>query len=80
MLPDVPTTRGAGLPATMLWLVGILTAGPHTAPIINRLTRKFEAMLASDEVKGLFLKNGQEVGYLNPTEFRRFMRERSANG
>ena len=74
ILPDVPTIAEAGVPgyeATNWW--GILAPAGTPAPIVDRLNKELKALLASDEVKKLFLNEGAEVDYLGPAEFGPFI-------
>jgi tripartite-type tricarboxylate transporter receptor subunit TctC len=43
------------------------------APVVEKLNKEINALLASDEVKNLFLKEGAEVDYLGPAEFGPFI-------
>jgi tripartite-type tricarboxylate transporter receptor subunit TctC len=70
ILPDVPTIAEAGVPGydvTNWW--GVLAPSGTPAPIVDRLNKEIKALLASDEVKKLFLNEGAEVDYLGPSEF-----------
>ena len=74
ILPDVPTIAEAGVPgyeATNWW--GILAPAGTPAPIVDRLNKEIKTILASDEVKKLFLNEGAEVDYLGPAEFGPFI-------
>jgi tripartite-type tricarboxylate transporter receptor subunit TctC len=74
ILPDVPTIAEAGVPGydvTNWW--GILAPAGTPGPIVEKLNREINAVLTSDEVKKLFLKEGAEVDYLGPAEFGPFI-------
>jgi tripartite-type tricarboxylate transporter receptor subunit TctC len=74
ILPDVPTIAEAGVPGydvTNWW--GILAPAGTPVPIIEKLNREINAVLTSDEVKKLFLKEGAEVDYMGPAEFGPFI-------
>jgi tripartite-type tricarboxylate transporter receptor subunit TctC len=73
-LPDLPTIAEAGVPgfeASQWW--GIWGPAGIPAPIVDRLTKELKAILASDEVKKIFLADGSEAAYLTPTEFVPFL-------
>ncbi len=74
ILPDVPTIAEAGVPGydvTNWW--GILAPAGTPVPIVEKLNKEINAVLTSDEVKKLFLKEGAEVDYLGPAEFGPFI-------
>jgi tripartite-type tricarboxylate transporter receptor subunit TctC len=73
VLPDVPTIAEAGIPGYEAggWY-GILAPSGTPAQIVDRLNKEFKVILALDEVKNRFLDDGQEVGYLGPSEFGAF--------
>ena len=74
ILPDVPTIAEAGVPGydvTNWW--GIVAPSGTPAPIVEKLNKEIKALLASDEVKKLFLNEGAEVDYLGPAEFGPFI-------
>jgi tripartite-type tricarboxylate transporter receptor subunit TctC len=80
ILPDVPTIAEAGLPGyeTINWW-GILAPAGTPAPIVTRLNNEIKIILASDEVKQRFLKDGVEADYLGPAEFGKFLERETAN-
>jgi tripartite-type tricarboxylate transporter receptor subunit TctC len=74
ILPDVPTIAEAGVPGydvTNWW--GILAPAGTPAPVVEKLNKEINALLTSDEVKKLFLKEGAEADYLGPAEFGPFI-------
>ncbi len=73
-LPDVPTIAEAGIPGfeTTSWY-GILAPADTPARIVDSLNRELKQVLASDEIKKLFLNEGLDMNYLGPTEFVRFL-------
>jgi len=78
-LPDVPTIAEAGVPgfeAGQWW--GIWAPAGTPAPIVDRLTKEIEEILASDEVKRIFFNDGSEAAYRAPTEFVAFLEEEKA--
>jgi tripartite-type tricarboxylate transporter receptor subunit TctC len=70
ILPDVPTIAEAGVPGyeATQWF-GILAPAGTPAPIVNRLSKEIESILASDEVERQFLNEGVEADYVSPAEF-----------
>ncbi len=80
ILPDVPTIAEAGLPGyeTINWW-GVLAPAGTPAPIVARLNTELKTILATDEVKQRFLKDGVEVDYLGPAEFEKFLERETAN-
>lgn len=74
ILPDVPTIAEAGVPGydvTNWW--GILAPAGTPTAVVDKLNRELKALLASEEVKNLFLKEGAEVDYMGPAEFGPFI-------
>jgi len=80
ILPDVPTIAEAGVPGyeTINWW-GVLAPAGTPAPIIARLDNEIKAILATDEVKQRFLKDGVETDYLGSAEFGKFLERETAN-
>jgi tripartite-type tricarboxylate transporter receptor subunit TctC len=76
ILPDVPTIAEAGLPGYQAtnWY-GILAPAGVPTPIVDRLTRELKAILASEEVKKVFLNDGAEAAYAGPSEFGPFLED-----
>jgi tripartite-type tricarboxylate transporter receptor subunit TctC len=73
-LPNVPTIAEAGLPGYELnSFRGILAPAGTPVSIIDKLTKELNNVLALDEVKKAFLKEGVNVEYLGPTEFGTFL-------
>jgi tripartite-type tricarboxylate transporter receptor subunit TctC len=73
LLPDVPTIDESGVPgyqAANWW--GI--AGPAGTPaaVVTKLNREINAVLASDDVKAQFNKDGAVIVPMSPAEFTRF--------
>jgi tripartite-type tricarboxylate transporter receptor subunit TctC len=75
----VPTIAEGGVPGyeAINWY-GILAPAGTPAPIVDRLNKELKVILASDEVKGWFLKQGAEADYLPPTEFLAFLEEETS--
>jgi tripartite-type tricarboxylate transporter receptor subunit TctC len=75
LLPDVPTATEEGVPGceSGSWW-GMLAPAGTPAPIIDRLSKDLEAIVAKDELRSLFLKEGLEVDYQGPTEFAAFIK------
>jgi tripartite-type tricarboxylate transporter receptor subunit TctC len=74
LLPDVPTAAEVGVPGAEsgTWF-GISAPAGTPVPIIDRLNNEVKAILASDEIKTLFLKEGTETDYQGPTDFAAFI-------
>jgi len=75
-VPDVPTIAEAAIPgfeAASFW--GIFAPAGTAAPIIAKLSKEIEAVLTSDEAKNLFLKQGAQADYMDPTEFGLYIAE-----
>ena len=80
ILPEVPTIAEAALPGyeTINWW-GILAPAGTPAPIVARLDKEIKGILAEDEVKKRYLKDGVEVDYLGSAEFGSFLEKETAN-
>jgi tripartite-type tricarboxylate transporter receptor subunit TctC len=78
VLPDVPTISEAGVPGynTLGWW-GIVAPASTPVPIIDSLNNELKAILASEDVRKWFLKDGAEADYMGPTEFSKFLEEES---
>ncbi len=78
VLPDVPTISEAGVPGynTLGWW-GIVAPASTPVPIIDSLNNELKAILASEDVRKWFLKDGAEADYMGPTEFGKFLEEES---
>jgi tripartite-type tricarboxylate transporter receptor subunit TctC len=78
-LPDVPTISEAGLPGyeSIQWW-GVLAPAGTPAPIVTRLSDEIKTILASNEVKANFLRDGVEVDYLGPADFEKFLEKEQA--
>ena len=73
LLPDVPTIDEAGVPgyqAANWWGIAAPLGTPQ--PIVDRLNREINAVLASDEVKKQFDTDGAVIVPMSPAEFARF--------
>jgi tripartite-type tricarboxylate transporter receptor subunit TctC len=74
LLPDVPTISESGVPgyeATQWW--GISAPAGTPAPIVDRLNKEFRTIMASAEVKNIFMKEGADVDYRGPAELNSFI-------
>lgn len=77
LLPDVPTMAEAGLPGvefTQDFGVAIRSGTPK--PIVERLNREINAVLALDDMKALILKNGAIAQGKSPEEWGQFFLKR----
>jgi tripartite-type tricarboxylate transporter receptor subunit TctC len=74
--PDVPTIAESGVPKyeTSQWFGIVAPAGTPT-PVVNRLSSDIKAILATDELKNMFMKEGAEVDYMGPAEFGKLIQE-----
>ena len=74
LVPDVPTVAESGLPGYQStgWR-GIMGPAGMPAPVTARLTREVKSILASDEVKTLFLNAAMEIDYRDPQQFAVFI-------
>ncbi|MEG0923091.1 MAG: tripartite tricarboxylate transporter substrate binding protein [Comamonas sp.] len=75
-LPDVPTVAESGLPGYQFssWY-GVLTTGGTPAPIIERLAKEIQAIVAKPEVREVFAQQGVEPVTSTPAEFQRMIDE-----
>jgi tripartite-type tricarboxylate transporter receptor subunit TctC len=66
-LPNVPTTAEAGLPGFELeaWVALFAPAGTPPA-VVQQLSEKVKAALATPEAKGVAERSGIEIRYLAP--------------
>jgi tripartite-type tricarboxylate transporter receptor subunit TctC len=73
LMPDVPSIAEdlPGFEATIWW--GFLAPAGVPAPIVDRLNKEIKEIVATDEVKNMFLKDGASVDYQNSTEFGKFL-------
>jgi tripartite-type tricarboxylate transporter receptor subunit TctC len=74
ILPDVPTIEEAGVPgygAINWW--GILAPAGTPAPIVDRLNKELQAILALDDVKKRFLDEGVDADYMGPADFGQYI-------
>jgi len=73
LLPNVPTIAEAGVPgyqAANWW--GIAAPAGTPQPIVDKLSTAIAAVLASDDVKAQFDKDGATIVPMNPAEFTKF--------
>jgi tripartite-type tricarboxylate transporter receptor subunit TctC len=73
LLPDVPTIDESGVPgyqAANWW--GIAAPAGTPQPVVAKLNREINAVLASDEVKAQFAKDGAVIVPMSPPEFAKF--------
>jgi tripartite-type tricarboxylate transporter receptor subunit TctC len=74
MLPDVPTIAEAGVPgyeAGNWW--AIMAPAGTPAPIVQKLTEVFKAVLSVEETKKLLLNSGAEPDFMGPSELGSFI-------
>ena len=73
-LPDVPTTKEAGLPPYVVsgWFALLAPKGTPAA-IVNRLNSKLKAAVADPAVRARFAQQGAETLYLPPDEAQKFI-------
>jgi len=79
ILPDIPTIAEAGVPgyeAYNSW--GILAPAGTPQPIVERLNKEISIILAQDEIKKMFEKQGAEAESMRPAEFGEFIKEQTA--
>jgi tripartite-type tricarboxylate transporter receptor subunit TctC len=75
LLPGVPTIDEAGVPgyqAANWWGIAVPAGTP--APVVERLNKEINAILASDEVKKIFDEQGAVRMPMSPAEFAQFYR------
>jgi tripartite-type tricarboxylate transporter receptor subunit TctC len=73
LLPGVPTIAEAGVPgyqAANWW--GIAAPAGTPQPVVDRLNKEINAILASDEVKKIFAEQGAVAVPMSPAEFAKF--------
>jgi tripartite-type tricarboxylate transporter receptor subunit TctC len=73
LLPNVPTIAEAGVPgyqAANWWGIAAPVGTPQ--PIVDKLSTAIAAVLASDDVKAQFDKDGATIVPMNPAEFTKF--------
>jgi tripartite-type tricarboxylate transporter receptor subunit TctC len=73
LLPDVPTIDESGVPgyqAANWW--GIVSPAGTPQAVVAKLNREINAVLASDEVKAQFDKDGAVIVAMSPAEFAQF--------
>jgi tripartite-type tricarboxylate transporter receptor subunit TctC len=79
VLPDVPTIAEAGVPgyeAYNSW--GILAPAGTPQPIVDRVNKELTVILAQDETKKMFEKQGAEAESMRPDEFAAFIKAQTA--
>ena len=73
LLPDVPTIAEAGVPgyqAANWW--GIAAPAGTPQPIVDKLNREINAVLAADEVRNQFARDGAVIVPMTPSAFAEF--------
>jgi tripartite-type tricarboxylate transporter receptor subunit TctC len=74
ILPNTPTISEAGVPgyeASNWW--GVVAPAGTPKPIVARLNNEIMSLLAMEEIKNLFLKEGADVDYMGPAKFSQFI-------
>ena len=73
LIPDVPAIAEdvPGFEATIWW--GLLGPAGMPAPIVDRLNKEIKEIVATDELKNMFLKDGANVDYQNTTRIGKFL-------
>ena len=56
---------------------GIVAPRGTPAPIIDSLNKELQAVLASDDIRRWFLKDGAEADYMGTAEFGKFLEKES---
>ncbi|CAN5501689.1 tripartite tricarboxylate transporter substrate binding protein [soil metagenome] len=80
LAPDIPTAAESGLPGYKLELWWGLFAPAGTPPeIVARLNREANAVLAMQDVKDIFIREGAEVSPDTPEAFGALVREELGN-
>jgi tripartite-type tricarboxylate transporter receptor subunit TctC len=75
-LPDVPTTLEAGLvDADYTYWMGMLAPAKTPRPVVERLHREVEKVLALPNVKERFVQLGVEPMPMSPAEFDALIRK-----
>jgi tripartite-type tricarboxylate transporter receptor subunit TctC len=79
LLPEVPTMAEAGLPGfeAVNWQ-GVVAPAGTPRPIVDRLNREFNAILALPDQRDAILATASEVGGGTPEEFRELIRSEIA--
>ena len=79
LLPDVPTIAESGLPGfdVSQWY-GIVVPAGTPPPIVARLTKEFNTVMASDDLKKRLVNEGLEPDFLPPAAFATFMQNEMA--
>ncbi len=78
VLPNVPTMAEAGFPGfeSLNWQ-GVVAAAKTPRPIVERLNRELNGILARQDIRVSIAANGSEIGGGTPEEFARFIRSES---
>jgi tripartite-type tricarboxylate transporter receptor subunit TctC len=78
-LPDVPTTKEAGLPDYIAsgWFALLAPKGTP-AEIVAKLNGEVKAALADSDVRARFQQQGAETLYLPPDQSKKFIAEEIA--
>jgi tripartite-type tricarboxylate transporter receptor subunit TctC len=79
MLPDAPTIAEAGVPgyeAGNWW--AILAPAGTPAPVVEKLTAVFKAVLSDGEVQKRLMNSGAEPGFMGPSELGPFIEQELA--
>lgn len=79
LMPDVPTVSEAGVPGyeASSWH-GIVVPAGTPQPVIDKLNRELNAILATDEVKEVFAKQGVTPDGGTPAQFQQFINSQMA--
>ena len=73
-LPDVPTSKEAGLPQFVIYgWQGVLAPKDTPLPIIDRLSAEIKKALESPDLKNRLSAQGTEPAYLPSLEFRSYI-------
>ena len=76
VMPEMPTVSEAGVPGyeTVIW-IGLMAPAATPKPIIDRLNREVQKILAMPDVKAAWGKQGATTMHMTPAEFDKFLRE-----
>jgi tripartite-type tricarboxylate transporter receptor subunit TctC len=74
-LPDVPTVAEAGVPGFEFTLWFGLWGPAHMSPtLVSKINKDMETALSSPDVKDHMAKLGNQIMYMTPSQFGRFVR------
>ncbi len=75
VLPDIPTAAEGGLPgyAATIWL-GIMAPANTPKPIVDKLNAEINKVLARDDVKAAWSKQGANPLIMSPAEFEAYLK------